>query len=80
MLARTETPRCVECGKPFDAQGFVYHHGRIGNGPAYWSDRGILCSPECSVSHYRSRAAAGTLPSAPAPNPMPALGPEEDEF
>ncbi len=70
MLARTEKYRCIECGLPYAADGFSLHYGRIENGPAYWSDRGLLCSPQCSLAHYRKRAAEGTLPKQPAPDPM----------
>jgi hypothetical protein len=70
MLARPEKYRCIECGVPFDSQAFWYHQGKIENGPAYWCDRGILCSPNCSLAHYRKREAAGTLPAAPASDPF----------
>ncbi|PSJ62546.1 hypothetical protein [Kumtagia ephedrae] len=70
MLARPETRRCIECGLPFGMPGFNYYHGSIDNGPAYWSDRGILCSPACSLVHHQRRDAEGTLPTAPAPNPF----------
>jgi hypothetical protein len=70
MLARPETRRCIECGLPYGAIGFWCHHGDIENGPAYWSDRGILCSPKCSLAHFRRREAEGTLPVAPAPDPF----------
>jgi hypothetical protein len=70
MLARTEKYRCIECGLPYGADEFAFHYGRIENGPAYWSDRGLLCSPACSLAHYRKRAAEGTLPTGPAANPM----------
>lgn len=70
MLARPETRRCIECGLPFNMPGFNYHHGQIENGPVYWSDRGILCSPSCSLTHFKRREAEGTLPVAPAPNPF----------
>lgn len=70
MLARPEKYRCVECGLPYGADTFDYYHGRIEEGPAYWSDAGLLCSPACSLSHYARRAADGTMPQAPAPNPF----------
>lgn len=72
MLARQETPRCIECGLAYGLPGFAYHHGREDDGPAYWVDRGILCSPACSLQHFRKREAEGTLPAAPAPNPFEA--------
>lgn len=62
MLARPETHRCTECGLPYGAIGWR-HHGDIDNGPAYWSDRGILCSPKCSLAHFQRRQAEGTPPA-----------------
>jgi hypothetical protein len=70
MLARPETRRCVECGLPYGMPGFSLDHDRFENGPAYWSDEGILCSPKRSLAHFRRREAAGTLPTAPAPDPF----------
>lgn len=70
MLARPEAKRCVECGTPYEAASFHYWKGIVGNGPAYFSDRGILCSPACSVAHFRRREADGTLPEQPAPDPL----------
>ncbi len=70
MLARPDIYRCVECGLSFRSEGFRHYHGRIEDGAAYWSDRGILCSPQCSVAHYLARRAEGTLPDLPAPDPF----------
>lgn len=70
MLARPETKRCIECGLPYGATGFAYHYGRIESGPAYWCDRGVLCSPRCSLSHFKRRQAEGTPPERPAPDPF----------
>jgi hypothetical protein len=70
MLARPETRRCIECSLPYGATGFWCYHGDIDNGPAYWSDRGILCSPKCSLAHFRKREAEGSLPDRPAPDPF----------
>ena len=70
MLARPETRRCVECGLAYGMPDFSLHYGRIENGPAYWCDEGILCSPKCSLAQVRRREASGTLPSAPAPDPF----------
>jgi hypothetical protein len=70
MLARPETYRCIECGLAFGAEGFACYYGDIAQGPAYYTDRGVLCSVACSLAHHRKRAADGTLPSAPARNPM----------
>ncbi|WP_137934046.1 hypothetical protein [Mesorhizobium comanense] len=70
MLARPDAYRCIECGLPYRAAGFSYYHGDVANGPAYWSDRGILCSPRCSLAHHRKRTAEGTLQQEPAPDPF----------
>ena len=70
MLARPEAFRCIECGLPFGSPLFHYWHGDIDPGAAYWCDRGVLCSPKCSLDHYRRGAAEGTTVSAPAPDPM----------
>ena len=70
MLARPETRRCIECGLPYSTNAFWYHEGRPENGPAYWSDRGIICSPACSLTHFKRRQAEGTLLSEPAANPF----------
>ena len=73
MLARPEKFRCVECGLPYDAEGF-HRHGTE-DGPAYWCDRGVLCSPQCSLAHFRRREAEGTLPTSPAADPFDVFGP-----
>ncbi|WP_157018265.1 hypothetical protein [Mesorhizobium xinjiangense] len=70
MLARPEKFRCVECGLSMEDERFHFEGGRAEYGPAYWSDRGVLCSPQCSLAHHRRRAAEGTLPLAPAPEPF----------
>jgi len=70
MLARPDAYRCIECGLPYRATGFSHYHGMIEEGPAYWSDRGILCSPQCSLAHHKMRAAEGTLQQEPAPDPF----------
>lgn len=70
MLARTETRRCIECGLPYGAIGFACYYGDIDQGPAYWSDRGILCSPKCSMAHFRRREVEGSLAAAPASDPF----------
>lgn len=70
MLARPEKYRRIECNLPYGADGFWLHEGLIENGPAYWCDRGLLCSPRCSLEHYRKRVAEGTLSREPAPNPL----------
>jgi hypothetical protein len=70
MLARPGALRCIECGLAFGEPAFSLHYGRIENGPGYFTDRGVLCSPRCSLAHYRKREAEGTLPAAPPPNPF----------
>ena len=70
MLAPPEKFKCIECGKALGTPGFAYHQGVMENGPAYWCDRGILCSIQCSLSHHQRRTAEGTLPKAPAPDPF----------
>lgn len=70
MLARPETRRCIQCGTPFDSPLFSYHQGDVKNGPAYWTDRGVLCSLICSLSHFMMRKAEGTAPSKPTPDPF----------
>jgi len=70
MLARPDKHRCIECGLPYEAESFALHYGRVENGPAYWCDRGLLCSIECSLAHTRKRMAEGTMPRDPAPDPM----------
>ena len=70
MLARPEKYRCIECGLPYGAEEFALYEGRAENGPAYWCDRGLLCSPECSMTHHLKRRAEGTLPTEQAPNPL----------
>ena len=67
MLDRTETFRCIECGLPQSSPLFHFHGTEPGL--AYWSDRGVLCSPQCSLAHQRMRAAEGTLQHLPAPVP-----------
>ena len=70
MLARPETKRCIECGLPHGSIGFAYYEGDIDNGPAYWTDRGILCSAKCSLVHFRRREAEGTFPTMPVADPF----------
>ena len=68
MLARSDN--CIECGRPYRAEGFAYYEGRSENGAAYWSDRGLLCSPKCSLVHHNKRVAEGSLQQDPAPEPF----------
>ena len=70
MLARAEKYRCIECGMLYGTETFAYYEGRIDLGPAYWCDRGLLCSPECALTHHKKRLAEGTVPQTPAPSGM----------
>ncbi len=70
MLDRSPRPVCIECGLPYEAPSFARHAGDIRNGPAYWSDRGLLCSPICATAHVARRRMEGTEMREPAPAPM----------
>jgi hypothetical protein len=70
MLKRTQARTCIECGLPYDHPDFVHHAGRVENGPAYWSERGLLCSHACSTAHFEKRVKAGDPMTEPAPNPL----------
>lgn len=72
MLARPERYRCIECNLPWGDERFACYHGQVEYGPAYWCDRGLLCSPQCALAHYQKRRAEGTMPTEPAPNPFEA--------
>ena len=74
MLAKTPRTVCIECGLDYWAPGFSHDHGRPDYGPAYWSDRGLLCSPTCAGDHYRKRVAEGTMPSLPVDCPVDVFG------
>ena len=74
MLNRLHHTSCVECGKPYGAPEFGYHAGRAEKGPAYWSNRGLLCSPACANEHFKRRAAAGDPMGEPAENPLERMG------
>jgi hypothetical protein len=69
MLARTPSLACLECGKPLAAPDFAFHGARRERGPAYWSDRGVLCSAVCATRHAAKRRAEGTDMRDPAPDP-----------
>ena len=70
MLARTPRALCVECQKPLGAPGFATGGGRPENGPAYWSDEGLVCSSACAARHVTRRGAEGRPMREPAPNPL----------
>ena len=69
MLDRSPRPVCVECSLPLEALTFTWQRGLQGMGPAYWSDRGVLCSVACVVAHVAKRRADGTEMREPAPEP-----------
>ena len=69
MLKKAQARTCIECGLPYDHPDFVHHAGRVENGPAYWSERGLLCSHACSTAHFEKRVKAGDPMTEPAPNP-----------
>jgi len=70
MLTRPQPRHCVECGKAYGHPDFAYQAGLVQNGPAYWSDHGLLCSHACSVVHFERREKEGTPMTTPAPNPL----------
>ncbi|MGB3501927.1 MAG: hypothetical protein WBA44_09905 [Mesorhizobium sp.] len=70
MLAPNDNFRCIECGKSQSFPGFAFYHGEPELGPAYYSDRGVLCSPACSLAHFSKRRAEGTMPQMPVKNPI----------
>jgi hypothetical protein len=59
---------CVECDKLEDDSTFCFYNDERMNGPAYWSDKGVLCSAKCATDHYLKRLAAGEV-MAPSPRP-----------
>ena len=59
MLARTPRHLCIECGLPYGEPGFACYEDVLAHGPAYWSDRGILCGTRCATAHFRARQADG---------------------
>ncbi len=65
MLAPPMIHRCIECGRASTDPLFRFHYGRVENGPAYYCDRGALCTPECSLAHTRRRMPEGTRPEKP---------------
>jgi hypothetical protein len=48
----------------------VAHAGIREHGPAYWSDRGILCSVGCAHKHFRKRKADRTFIAIPLDCPV----------
>jgi hypothetical protein len=70
MLARTPKAVCLECGLPWTSPAFVAHAGIREHGPAYWSDRGILCSVDCAHEHFRKRKADRTFVAVPLDCPV----------
>jgi hypothetical protein len=41
------------------------------HGPAYYSDKGLLCSAKCSLDHFLKRQSDGDPMLKPAPVPKP---------
>ncbi|MBM1173057.1 hypothetical protein [Microvirga arabica] len=70
MLKKAQARTCIECGLPYGHADFTYHAGRVESGPAYWSERGLLCSHACSTAHFEKRVEAGDPMTEPAPNPI----------
>ncbi len=70
MLKKAQARTCIECGLPYGHPNFTYHAGRIESGPAYWSERGLLCSHACSTAHFEKRVKQGDPMREPAPNPL----------
>lgn len=70
MLKKAQARTCIECGLPYGHPDFTYHAGRTESGPAYWSERGLLCSHACSMAHFEKRVKAGDPMTEPAPNPL----------
>lgn len=69
MLRMNSRRGCVECGKLMDAESFDFHYGLRANGPAYWSDEGLICSPVCATSHFKRRKGENREMREPAPAP-----------
>ena len=78
MLTRLHHTSCVECGKPYGDPAFTYEAGRIENGAAYWSDRGLLCSHPCAIEHFKRRRTAGDPMRDPAPDPLEQMAARRD--
>jgi hypothetical protein len=70
MLAKTPRFTCVECAATDASPHFQWHYDRPGNGPAYWSDQGPLCSASCALAHFRKRESRGEVPQTPAAAPF----------
>jgi hypothetical protein len=70
MLTRSPRPACIECKTPMSDPGFDFHYGQRENGPAYWSDEGVLCSPACALAHFARRRNEGREMKEPAAEPV----------
>jgi hypothetical protein len=70
MLQKLKPRVCVECGLPYGHTDFTYQSGKAENGPAYWSDEGLLCSYACSTAHFVRREKEGNPMREPAPDPF----------
>lgn len=57
---------CVECPRTDADPKFQFSGGLRHQGPAYWSDHGPFCGPECATRHYLRRIADGTFDPRPS--------------
>lgn len=64
MLPKSK-PSCCECGKPYSPETFKTLGEESDFYPAYWTDAGILCGPECSTKHILRRIEDGTYNGVP---------------
>lgn len=56
---------CIECPKTDRDPTFQFYGGLPHQGPAYWSDKGMLCGPACATRHFQRRIADGTFVAQP---------------
>jgi hypothetical protein len=75
MLTRSPLPSCIECARPMSDAAFGFHQGRRENGPAYWSDEGVICSPACAAAHFSRRRIEGREMQKPADEPILPVAP-----
>jgi hypothetical protein len=75
MLTRSPHPSCIECGKSMSDSGFDFHYGLRQNGPAYWSDEGVICSHVCAAAHFSRRRTDGREMKEPAAEPILPVAP-----
>lgn len=70
MLTKASEFTCIVCGRGPDHPDYAWGNGRSSDGPAYWSERGAMCSAACALSHGLKRAADGDAMSEPADPPF----------